>query len=463
MRLAKLGAICVFGIVGACGGDEVCNVDENSGCDDGKSCELVEGGDPACFEPFVVSGNVFDIDSGAAVDGARVVALDINGSPRSSVAITDSNGNYELTVPARRNADGTLIDDDITLRVDAQGFVTFPSGVRAAQPIAVETAVLMDGKYRLMTAQTSVGLYPMPGAPTGSIAGVAELDADSRFGVLVVAETGGFGRSAIADVDGKYEIFNLAAATYTVTAYARDTNYAPAEVTLSDGQHADQDLSLSGDPASAVNGNVILTQGAPPMTSVILAVASTFDPDALRGESPPGLRVPDPGIAPDVSGPWTITGVPAGRYVVLASFENDGGVRELSGSGGTDLVYVDVTAGVDVPDAGSFKVTEAVPVIGPGATVVETVTSAPNLQWEKDPQAASYQVRVVDALGEIRMDEFVVDTSPATYSIPYSGTLTPGMYYQFRVLSWDEVPPLPSTAAIRASTEDLRGVFVYQP
>ena len=106
---------------------------------------------------------------------------------------------------------------------------------------------------------------------------------------------------------------------------------------------------------------------------------------------------------------------------------------------------------------------EAVAVIGPGADAVQTVTSAPNLEWEKDPQAASYQVRVIDALGQVRMDDFVTETSPATYSIPYTGTLTVGMFYQFRVLSWDELPPLPATAAIRAASEDLRGVFVYQP
>ncbi len=463
MRVAKLCFMPILALVGACGGDDTCSVEENSGCDNGLVCEVVEGGEAGCFEPFVIAGSVFNIENDAAVAGARVVALDINGSPRSSVAITDANGNYELAVPARRNADGLLLDDDVTLRVDAQGFVTFPSGVRSAQPISIETAVLTDGRYVLETAQTSVGLYPLAGAPTGSISGEVELDVDSQFGVLVVAEVGGVGRSAIADLDGNYTIFNLAAGDYTVNAYARGTNYTPASLTLADGEDATQDLVLSGEAASTVGGGVILTQGAPPATSVILAVASTFDVDALRGETPPGLRAPDPGIAPDVSGPWSITGVPAGRYVVLASFENDGGVRELSGNGGTALVYVDVAAATDVPAAGDFKVTEAVPVIGPGADAVETVTAAPNLEWEKDPQAASYQVRVVDALGEVLMDEFVTDTSPATYSIPYTGTLTEGMYYQFRVLSWDELPPLPETAAIRAASEDLRGVFVYQP
>jgi hypothetical protein len=448
----------------ACGGgDDTCDTVTNDGCDDGFTCELVQDGDPTCFEPFVVAGDVFSIDSAAGIEAARVVALDINGSPRSSVSTTDADGNYELAVPALRDADGAIIDDDITLRVDAQGYVTFPAGVRQAQPISIDTAVLTDGRYLLDTTQTSVGLYTLEGAPTGSISGTVARDENAAFGVLVVAESGGVGHAAIADRAGSYEIFNLAAGDYDVNAYARGTNYAPAALTLADGQAATQDLALSGDAASTVGGNVILTQGAPPATSVILAVASTFDAEALRGESPPGLRDPEPLVAPDVSGPWSITGVPAGQYVVLASFENDGGVRELTGNGGTELVYIDVAAGQDLPAAGDFKVTEAIPLTGPGADAVEVVTAAPDIEWEKDPQAASYQVRVVDALGEVLMDEFVTDTSPNTYSIPYSGTLTEGMYYQVRIISWDELPPLPETAAIQAATEDLRGVFVYQP
>jgi hypothetical protein len=449
--------------VGCGGGDDTCNVATNDGCDDGFSCELVQDGEPTCFAPFVVAGNVFDIDDSAAVEGAHVVALDINGSPRSSVAVTDVDGNYELIVPALRDAEGGILDDDITLRVDAQSYVTFPSGVRVAQPISIESAALSDDRWVLMTAQTQVGLYPLADAPTGSISGDVTRTDDAPFGALVVAEVDGVGHAAIADRDGSYTIFNLPAGDYDVNAYSRGLNYTAVAITLGDGDSAVVDLDLSGDAASSVSGSVILTQGAPPATSVILAVASTFDADALRGESPPGMRAPEPLVAPDVSGPWTITGVPAGRYVVLASFENDGGVRELSGNGGTALVYVDVVAATDLPDAGEFKVTAAVPMIGPGADGLEVVTAAPDLQWAKDPQASSYQVRVVDALGEVLMDEFVTDTSPNEYSVPYSGTLTEGMFYQVRIFSWDELPPLPDGAAIRAASEDLKGVFVYQP
>ena len=43
----------------------------------------------------------------------------------------------------------------------------------------------------------------------------------------------------------------------------------------------------------------LVNRGAGTGTSVILVVESTFDPVFLRGETPPGLRAPGPGIAPD--------------------------------------------------------------------------------------------------------------------------------------------------------------------
>ena len=193
------------------------------------------------------------------------------------------------------------------------------------------------------------------------------------------------------------------------------------------------------------------------MTSVIMAVASTFDPASGKGEVPPGLRAPDVGTAPNITGPWTITGVPAGTYVVLAAFENDGGVREVSGNGGTDLVTTTVPAGANLA-AGDFKVTEAVDIVTPGASAVQVVTAAtPPLSWAKDPQAANYQVRVIDALGNVVMDT-TVPSSTDPESTTYSGTaLVPEMFYQLRIFS------IGNTGNIRAASEDLKGVFVYRP
>lgn len=442
-------------VASGCGDDDPCNPSANTGCDDGLVCEEVTDGEPACFAPLVVRGDVFDLGDASAIDGARVVALDVNGSPQSSVAIT-SAGEYELQIPAERDGNGAPVSVEITLRADAASFQSFPSGIRQqAIPIDTASAVSTEGRYVIQSSQTSIGLLRLAGSDNASISGHVEV-APSPHGVLVVAESSsapGSGFSAIADTTGDYQIFNLAPGNYTVRAYSLDANYVPATVTLSAAQTASLDLALDDVAASKVSGTVTLVEGAPP-TSVIMVVASTFDTRLGRGETPPGLRAPAPGVVPDVDGAWSIEGVPEGRYVILAAFENDGAVRDQSGIGGTSLVFTDVVGGQDMPISTAFKVTEAITLVGPGANGAESVTAKPTLSWMRDPSAKDYHVQVFDALGEIVMDEHT--NSGGTTSIPYTGPLDSGMYYQVRVTSFDDASPTPNAIA---NTEDLRGVF----
>lgn len=441
----------------ACGGDDgggPCDPVANSGCDDGLACEVVTGGAAACFAPVVVRGDVFDLADDRAIDGARVVALDVNGSPRSSVAVT-SGGAYELRIPSERTAAGAPVGASITLRVDAAGYLSFPAGIRQSLPIETGAAVLSNGAYVIESSLTQVGLVRLAGSGTASLSGRVQV-APSQNGVLVVAETSaaaGSGFSAIADTNGDYQIFNLAAGTYSVRAYSLGSNYTPGSITLAAGQAGTVDLSLDAIAASTVSGTVNLVSGATP-TSVILVVASTFNPLLARGEAPPGVRAPAPGNAPNVDGPWTIAGVPAGRYVVLAGFENDDTVRDQSGGGNTDLVFVDVVGGRDLPIGDTFKVTPAIELVGPGATAAEMVTAAPTLSWIRVSSAKDYQVQVFDALGNVVMDHHTNDG--AIVSVPYTGPLQSGMYYQLRVTAFDDATPVPFPIT---NTEDLRGVF----
>lgn len=452
---ALLGVL-VLGIA-ACGGDGdgTCDAVANTGCDDGLVCEVVTGGPAACFSPLLVRGVVFDLTDESLIAGARVVALDVNGSPVSSVAVTAADGRYELRIPTERDAEGVPVGVNLTLRADAARYQSFPSGIRQPIPIDTNAATMNGGRYVVESALSSVGLLPLAAAGSGSVWGRVERGPAST-GILVVAETGtapGSGYSAIADTDGDYRIFNLPAGDYTVRAYALESNYTPATITLADAASQEVDLALSATAASNVTGTVNLVEGAPP-TSVILVVASTFDAVLARGETPPGLRAPAAGIVPNVDGPWTIAGVPAGRYVALAAFENDGAVRDQSGGGNTDLVFIDVVAGQNLDIVDGFKVTEAIALIGPGATAPESVATAPTLQWDRDSSAKDYHVQVFNALGEITMDHHTNDG--AIVSVPYSGALLSGMYYQLRVTSFDDASPTPNPIA---KTEDLRGVF----
>ena len=82
----------------ACGSDDdkSCDPIAKSGCDDGFVCEYVEAGEPACFTPLVIHGTVLDLSDEGAIAGAHIVALDVNGSPVSSVAISEADGTYDL-------------------------------------------------------------------------------------------------------------------------------------------------------------------------------------------------------------------------------------------------------------------------------------------------------------------------------------------------------------------------------
>src|SRR6185436_16665696 len=97
-------------------------------------------------------------------------------------------------------------------------------------------------------------------------------------------------------------------------------------------------LKDTGKATATVSGQIdIVAGGMGTTTSIILAVDETFDPNAARGEAPPGLRV-----AP-VSGAFSIPNVPDGNYVVLAAFENDFLTRDPDVSiGGTSIVHITV-------------------------------------------------------------------------------------------------------------------------
>jgi hypothetical protein len=374
------------------------------------------------------------------------------------VAITDVAGEYSIRVPTTRSADGTpALTTSVTLRADAAGYDPFPGAVRPALPIDTRTAVAEEGRWVVRSALTDVGLLPLASAPGGAIHGVAAVN-DTHAPVMIVVESDALGavkgRSAIADRDGDYRVFNLPPGSYTVSAYAAGHSYQRATVDLAAGQDLDVGLALDDLPTSAFSGQVqLVNPQAGQATSVILVVESTFDPTLLRGDSPAGLRAPGPAVAPDVTGAFRIEGVPAGRYVVLAGFENDHLVRDTSEIGGTDIVHTEVVAGQDLVIEDNFKVTGAVDLVGPGADGPEVVTGTPTFRWVDDTSENRYLVTVFDAYGK-QVWQHEEPSGAHDPSTVYAGpALVPGMTYQFRVVS------IKDPAEVLSYSEELRGVF----
>jgi hypothetical protein len=456
-RSFRWASVCVLALVIGCSDDEeevepepaVCDPKvANPGCHGDRVCELVSGGEPRCHDPYSIVGKVFDSVTDEPISGARVVARDVNGAAVSGVAISGVDGSYRLPVPVERNAEGTPTATklEVLLRADAQGYATFPKPPRTALPLDVMKA---NAETRvLQTAATEIALVALQDATgVGTISG--SVRADAPGGTLLVAG----GATAVADLRGSFTIFNVPAGTTTVSGYLTGVNLESKSVdVVANETVGDVVLESVGEASANVSGTVTFVNPGSGITSVILVVADTFQENVARGESPPGLKT---GL--DVVGPFEIRNVPDGRYKVLAGFENDGFVRDPSSIGGTSIVEVTV-AGANVALPASFKVTGALAVRSPDNE--DEVTGTPTFVWEDDSGEASYDVVLYDALGTEVWKKNRPSVSGSTdVSQAYDGDLSllkSGMIYQFKALS------LNNAGVPLSSTEDLKGVFVYE-
>lgn len=461
-RLLLASTFAVSAALYGCGGNE-CKLDDPSTCATDLACEVVQGQEkPACFPPVEIRGKVFDLDSAAAIRDARVTSLDVNGAPVGSGAVTLEDGTYALRIPTERSDEkGTPVGRTLTLRASAKDYQTFPSGLRLALPLDTSGAAQAEeGQPWIVTSeQADLGLSRLPGDVVGlpSISGHVDVQ-PGQAGVLVVAENGGEGgHSAIADANGDFVIFNVPPGPWKVRAYSRGVNYTPADANVETGKNlTGLEIARSDVEPATLKGTVQIVS-ASGVTSVVMVVKSTFIENLARGEVPPGLRAPDAGKAPDITGSFEITGVPDGDYVVLAAFENDGLVRDPDTSiGGTELQFVTVANGVPSKEV-SFKVTDAIELVSPGAgDAVDEVSATPTLTWKPYSSAKMYRVLVFDALGVEKWNSGFLQNLPTSgdISVPYTGTaLEAGKLYQWRAVTYS------GSGTPISQTEDLKGLF----
>jgi len=443
-----------------------CDPESESDCGEDWVCELRTDGLYACYEPVYLKGRVFDSATDNPIEGTHVIAVDKTGAAATDVAVTDMNGMYELKVPVEREPDGTLHEGTYTLRIFAPDYLPYPHGIRPALPIdATQASNLEEVRWVLQNALTEIALIALPAEKQGrgSVAGsivVNEGDA-SHGGVLVVVEGDTedplFGFS---DKSGMYTVFNVPEGSWEVHGYKAFLQLDPVAVTLTAGDaKTGIDLISNSNPYGIVTGSLNIVNAPGDLaTSVVLVPESTFNETFVKGEVPPGLRAPEPPESPSIISNFTIEGVPDGKYVVLAAFENDLLVRDPDPSiAGTQILHIQVPDGssYDIDIASSFKVTEALVIVSPGATEPELITENPTFIWKDDSSETKYSIVVYNAFGDEvwRDDNLPKVTGSENVTVIYGGSpLQPGMYYQFRATSWRDDGPI-------SQTEDLLGVF----
>ncbi len=468
------GTVCVPDGAGAVCAD-TCDPVNQDACPAGLTCELRTDDLYGCHEPVWFDGRVSDASDDEAIEGARVLAADATGAAATGVAVSDVDGRYSLQVPVKRNPDGTLAEGVFTLRAVARDYLQFPAGIRPSLPVDATGAVRGEGGWRLATALTNITLIPLPVEEQGrfSVSGrvVVTTGEVTGGGVLLVLETGtnaGEAPFGFSDRDGFFTLFNVPDDAYALRGYKADLQLNPLDVTMAAADVTGLEVTQSDTPLSTVTGSVqIVNAPGGSLTTVVLVTESTFSDTFVKGEVPPGLRAPKPPAAPSIAGEFTITGVPDGRYVVLAAFENDGLVRDPDESiGGTQIVHITVEGAVlttvSLPD--SFKVTEALEIFYPGAVGPELVEAEGlEFRFADDSSEDFYHLLVYNAFGELVWENPAVPkvSGGNTVNVPYAGpALVPGMYYQFRVFSMKEDVPNPTRIS---TTEDLLGVFYTEP
>jgi len=430
-----------------------CDPELNTGCPAEQACEKVMGGAPSCFAAVKVRGQVFDlaVGPGKPVASARIVAVDDAGAAISSVAVSGTDGMYDLRIPAPRNASGAIQNYKFTLRADAAGYQSFPGGLRPAIPSDVSSAVQSGASWIITNPSTNIGLIGLPTALRSTITG--KVVAPLHAGVLVV----GGGSSAISDIDGSFVLFNVTPGSVTVKGFAAGQQLTPATVTVAPSAQAEVVLTASSTPLSRVSGSLSLVNaGGISTTSVVLIVKDTFSATLERGETPRGLR------KTGVSNQFTFEGVPDGEYTVIPSLDNDGAVRDPDTSiSGTAIVNITVPNGAvrDITLPTGFKVTAALAVRGPGMDQPEGITTAtPLFKWADDSSEDGYELRVFDSFGAKIWENLAIAkvTGSADVTATYAGpALQPGMYYLFQALSYR----IKTGRVAISRTEDLRGIF----
>jgi hypothetical protein len=433
-----------------------------TGCSGDYQCEVVSGATDGgahghCYPPAYLDVTVLDpAHDDRPVDGARVVVVDADtGAAAAPAGTTSSKGIARLAVVWPRSVSDQAPAHSFNIRVSAPGYYEYPGAMRAFLPVSVQR----DPLVTLDPAQAEIRIIPMSAAPRGAISG-SVMHADGKTparGVLVAAETNNpplVGYSSVSDANGEYIIYNVASGSYVLSGLFAGTSFPQSNVSVS-GSEVHAKLVADATPLLAtVTGQVNVVSGSgASSTNVVLRLRTTWD-------VAPGLEVAVSG-----GGSFEIPGVPTGTYEAVAGWGNDGLVLDpdpnIADTQIQEVSVVGQAPSATVTLEGSFTVTDAVQLLGPGASSnLEPISGRPVFRWKKYSQASFYRLYLWDGISPDPIWALDGSTTPITAElVTYPGTpaLVPGSIYQWWVEAWSNTPDVRELSY----SEDQLGVFLY--
>jgi len=404
-----------------------------------------------------IKGSIFSLKDSSAIKGAVVFAVSKTDGNVSDMAITGADGSYEIEIEEEREGRNKPVNGSWDLNASAEQFMSVPSFIRPSIAVKIDNFIPEDNRYTYSDTLTDIGLAPLN--ESGELFSVAGNLEGGDPGALVVLEQCSeppcpYGYTAKR---GNFTIFNVKQGSYSAAAYKKDLSFEGTAVEISADTENVLIKKIAGNPTGTVSGSVnVVNPGEGSDTSIVLVPEALFHEQLEKGILVPGLRAPESGD-PNISGAYTISGVPEGSYVVLAAFENDYLVRDPDPNiSGTQIVHFTMPEdGSYSRDIDAFKITGALGIISPGAgDTPEAVSDLIEVVFQDDSSEDQYDIILYNMYGDTLWEKSIPGQSGGSnVNVSYDGpALENGMYYQWKVASYRKGGPI-------STSEDLKGIF----
>lgn len=222
-----------------------------------------------------------------------------------------------------------------------------------------------------------------------------------------------------------------------------DASTAPDDASTVDASSLDAGIDASVVLGSTVTGEVVIAEAGASTTSVILAPES-FDIERFHDARPSGPRVTG------VSGAWSIPDVPAGTYVVLAGYEQDGLVLDPSAS--PPKIVVSGNPGETIAVASPQKLVRALTVV-----TISSISSKAAITFVDGRDEDAYDLSVIDFMSKPTYAATEpASSSNANVTFAVGANLVVPLRYRFRVTA-------KRNGVVITQTEDLAAVRTAAP
>jgi hypothetical protein len=389
-------------------------------------------------------GTITDAETNSPLANARIIVFDANtNAPAGITLTTGSDGKYSAE----------LLPGNYYVKIYRQGYENIPAREVSALPFSIVIGHDLDNSYKMFKSAITDG---------GFISGKLISGGNPVAGVLVVAANGANGFSSVTDKEGKYVIYNVPAASYTVKGWIAGYNSSEATTTVTAG-------------AETANVDLALTQGANGQVTGQISFLATGSVEIDVALTHPATKETIPGLSKITSGGnYTISHVPDGKYLARATYANDTKVMDPDWIIKNGEPFVTVT-GASITR--NFSVTGAVELANPtniSSTTEPVATSAtPTFSWLAYASTDDYVIEVMNANGKVIWGGFSNNYTTKNISIVKSQTsiqfnadgkateaLQPGQVYRWRIYaSKNDIKELITGWKLISVSEDQRGLI----